>query len=540
MAAAQKRYSLFGWLLLVWLVAGGGGRVHAQALTPARLPTRAEASDFEETTRYDGVLSFIETVTEASDQLHQTYFGYTTEGRKLPLVVYGDVENAQPEAVRRSGKTRVFIQANIHAGEVCGKEALLMLLRELANGEHAAWADSLVILAAPIYNADGNERVSLYHRRLQHGPIGGMGTRANARDYDLNRDHMKLDTPEARSLVRLFRRYDPHVVVDLHTTDGTHHGYHLTYSSPLHPSTAPAIIDLLRSDWLPAVTQAVKEKHGWDYYYYYYYGNVAHEGSDRPQGWYTFSHRPRFNNNYVGLRGRFAILSEAYAYATFKERIQASQYFVEEILNYARAHAGTIRSITQRVDEQSVVGEEIALQAEHERSEDPTTILMGEVEREANPYSGAPILHRKNVQQPVQMYEYGIFAPTEVTRAPAVYYVPDSLDAVINRLGAHGVTYRTLEASRSIQVQRFRLDSVRIADEPYQKHRQQTLFGAYEPAQVTLAPGTLVVPVDQPLGRLVVMLLEPRSDDGFANWGIVKNGLRAAAFYPVLRRSAAP
>ena len=170
----------------------------------------------------------------------------------------------------------------------------------------------MVLLVAPIYNADGNERFSLTNRGRQHGPMAGQGQRPNAQGYDLNRDHMKLDSPEARGFVKLMNDYDPHVSMDLHTTNGTRHAYHLTYAPPLNPATDPAIIDLLRKDWLPSVTRTIKTKYDWDYYYY---GNVEGRGpagSPDERAWKSFDSRPRFNNNYIGLRNRIAILSEAY------------------------------------------------------------------------------------------------------------------------------------------------------------------------------------------------------------------------------------
>ncbi len=514
------------------------------ACSPARgqeidlsfLATRAEATDFEETTRYDELVGFLDVLARTSPRLHLTRFGYSTEGRALPLMVYGDVADATPEAVLATGKTRVFVMANIHAGEVCGKEAMLMLLRKLASGRRGEWADSLVLLVAPIYNADGNERVSLYHRPRQHGPVGGMGQRPNAEGYDLNRDHVKLDTPEARSLVRLMNRYDPHVVIDLHTTNGTYHAYHLTYAPPLHPNTSEGIDMLLRETWLPDVTRAVREKHGWEYYYY---GNLPWPGMDAERGWYTFDHRPRFNNNYVGLRNRIAILSEAYAYATFEERILATLYFVEENLDFAFLHATEIRELTALADAEPVAGKALALRAEHARSERPVEILLGEVVEEKNPYSGAVILRRKDVRHPEMMYEYGTFRATETEVAPEAYLVPPELSVVIDRLDAHGVRYTRLDAERTATVERFRIDSTQTAERLFQKHHARTLFGAYERAEATLPAGTLVVPVDQPLGRLIFTMLEPRSDDGFATWGLLDEALEGAAFYPILRRGAA-
>ena len=212
-----------------------------------------------------------------------------------------------------------------------------MLLRDLLAGRHREWRESMVLLIAPIYNADGNERVSLTNRGRQHGPIGGMGQRSNAQGHDLNRDHMKLDSPEARSVARLLSEYDPQVAIDLHTTNGTRHAYHITYSPPLHPNTPAEIDDFLRGGLFPHVTGEIRAKYGWEYHYY---GNASGRGGGE-RGWYTFDHRPRFNNNYIGLRNRIAILSEAYAYATFEERVPQA-YLVpaalEEVLSRLAAH----------------------------------------------------------------------------------------------------------------------------------------------------------------------------------------------------------
>ena len=238
----------------------------AQSL--ADLKTRAERTDFRETSHYDDVVAFLDAVAKAAPKtVHLTTFGKTFEGRALPLAVVG-APDATPEAVKKTGKLRVYIQANIHAGEVEGKESAQILLRELAEGKHADWLQSMVLLVAPIYNADGNERFATNNRGRQNGPVAGQGQRPNAQGYDLNRDHMKLDSPEARSFVKLMTDYDPQVAMDLHTTNGSRHGYYLTYAPPLNPATDPSIIDLLRKDWLPSVTRTIKSKYNWDYYYY--------------------------------------------------------------------------------------------------------------------------------------------------------------------------------------------------------------------------------------------------------------------------------
>lgn len=522
-------------MLLLCLSASGlyPGSIRAQSVEgPASLLTRPERSDFRETSSYSDVMSFVEQLIARSPKLHLTSLGYSMEGRALPVVVVSDLEDASPAAVLASGKVRVFIQANIHAGEVCGKEATLMLLRSLANGEHGEWLDSLVLFIAPIYNADGNERVRLTNRRLQHGPVAGMGQRANAQGLDLNRDNMKLETPEAHSLVSFWNRYNPHIVMDLHTTNGTRHAYRVTYAPPLHPVTDAGITELLRERMLPEVTRALKAKYDWDYYYY---GNLPWRGMEAERGWYTFGHEPRYLTNYVGLRNRIGILSEAYSYATFEERILATLRFVEEIADYSYRNATAVKAAIERADEADMIGMESALRATFERSQAPVEILMGDVVEERNPYSGEPMLRRLDVRRAEAMPEFGTFRATESEKVPAAYLVPGELQGVLDVLDDHGIEWRHLDESRTMEVERFVIDSTAVAEREYQGHRQRTVFGSYERVQLTVPAGTAVVPLDQPLGRLAFLLLEPRSDDGLANWNFLDDAIEGTPYYPILR-----
>ena len=499
------------------------------------LRTRAEASGWERTSTYDDVAAFMQAVADASPWVHLRTFGYTTEGRPLRMAVVGRVADASPESVRAAGRTVVHLQGNIHAGEVEGKEALLALLRQLAREGESPWMDALVLVVVPLYNADGNERVALTNRPLQNGPVGGMGTRPNAQGLDLNRDHTKLESPEARSLVRLIRDYDPHLLVDLHTTNGTHHGYHLTYAPPLHPNTDDAIVRMLREDALPAITSSM-ESRGW---HTYLYGNVpgAEGGGDAERGWYTFDHRPRFGNNYAGLRNRLAILSEAYAYLSFEDRVRVTEDFVARILHWAERNAVSIREATAEADARSLVGARLAVTARFRRTP-PVPILMGEVDERRHPLTGLPYLVRRDTAWAEHMPEFQWFDAADTETVPAMYLLPPGMDDVVDRLRAHGVRLVPVDPGTR-RVEAFRVDSTAVAAREFQGHRERRVHGAWEARTVDVPPGTLAVPMDQPLGRLAFTLLEPRSDDGFAAWNAFDAALEAGT-YPVLRLPAPP
>ncbi len=506
---------------------------------PADLLTRAERSDYLETSRHAEVIEFLETVVRMDDRMSLTTFGFTNEARAIPLVTVAQgMADRSPAAIRESGKLVLYLQGNIHGGEVEGKEALQILLREIASGQHDSWFNDMILLVAPVYNADGNDAVGLNNRPGQNGPAGGMGQRPNAQGLDLNRDHMKLNSPEARSVARLVGDYAPHVTMDLHTTNGTNHAYFVTYSPPLHPNTDPAIISLLRDRLLPDVTETIRDKHGMNFYYY---GNAGGGGAPGGQAnlprWSTFDSRPRFNNNYLGLRNRIAILSEAFAYASFEDRIAATLYFVQETVDWAEAHTGEIRAAVEIAETRPLVGTQLSVRNRITLTHpEPVDILMGAVETRYNA-AGRPYNHRLDVLTPTPMWEYGSFESTEDETVPAAYIIPpvQQLQPVLDRLESHGVPMRTLDASRTMIVESFRIDSTSVAAQPFQSVNERTLWGAWVEGEQEIPARTIIISMDGPHARLAFYLLEPRADDGFTDWAILDRWIYGDGAFPILR-----
>jgi zinc carboxypeptidase len=524
-----------------------------------QLKSRAEQTNYEETSRYEDVARFIDELQKRTDKLRVESFGKTEEGRELPLMIFADPPIARPQEARASGKPVIFIQANIHAGEVEGKEATLHLARRIAIGDLRSLLNSLVILIAPIYNADGNEKISLNNRTAQNGPIGGVGTRENAKGFDLNRDYMKLETPEANALVALFNRWDPHLTVDLHTTNGSYHSYHLTYAPTLNPNADARLIAFERNKMLPAITRSMLKAHK---FRIYYYGNFAtkermnrelnsfeveRSGSearpaDKPETkiWRTFDHRPRFGNNYCGLRNRLTILSEAYSYLDFKGRVAVTEAFVEEIFKYSALHADEITALIKRVDDDMIRGRggRQGVEFELKPLEKPASILVGEVEKLKNPRSGKMMTAMiENKLTPTPMPDFGLFAATKSLALPRAYIFrnEDGMKSVLAKLLAHGVAVEELTEALTVEVESFIIDDVKKAARAFQGHAEVKLKGRTQKETVQFPSGSILVRTSQPSASLIFYLLEAESDDGFVNWNFLDSYLEKGKTYPIYR-----
>lgn len=517
----------------------------AQQSSDDKLKSRAELTNYEETTRYEEVLNFIAELQKRSSLIRLESFGKSEEGRSLPLMILSDLPVSSPREARDSGKPVVFIMANIHAGEVEGKEAMLHVSRRILFGDLKPLLSKLVILIAPIYNADGNEKISINNRTAQNGPIAGVGVRENSKSYDLNRDYMKLDSAEARALVNLLNRWDPHLTVDLHTTNGSYHGYHLTYSQPLNPNTSAAILSYHRDKMLPAITKAMLKNHRLRTYYYGNFPRFANLPTPgEPARWEAFTHQPRIGQNYHGLRNRLTILSEAYSYLTFKRRVEVTEKFVEEIFKYAAVNSGEISQLTKRADDETVRrflgGETIEQGVEFEMRPlpKPVDILIGEVVKVKNPRSGKEMTAMVEEKfRPVRMNDYGVFAAKRSVVAPRAYiFKPEkNLEVVIEKLVQHGITVEELTAPLQTEVEAFTIGNVTRSQRVFQNHREMRITGTYSKQNMTFPSGSIIVRTAQPLGRLVCYLLEAESDDGLVNWNFFDPYLETGKMSPVYK-----
>jgi len=528
----------------------GGGMASAPAplgsypprdLAKRRPLTRAEASGFTETSTYADVMTFIETLRLQSSDVYVTSMGKSSQGKDLPLVILSRPMVKTPADARRLGRPVVYIQGNIHGGEVEGKEALLALMRDLELDQYKNVVDSLVILAAPIYNADGNDAMGPQERMrgAQNGPAI-VGQRANGQNFDLNRDYIKAEAPETRAALQLFKDWEPDVLIDLHTTDGSYHGYALTWSPPLNPA-ARFSGPFTRDTVLPTLADALRRNRRLETFPY---GNF--EGRDTlNREWKTYDHRPRYGTNYYGLRGRIAVLSEAYSHDPFKRRIASTYAFVNDLLSLLAANREDVMDVGREADRHTTAfgttpnaSPRIAIQSRFTTNPGVAEVLVEDLIRTGDTVRTEaglrPGFRRAPKARGVKMPVVDRFEASLNQTLPYAWIIPAAQAALLEPLQRHGVFVEQLAERATLRAERFSIDSI-SRGQAFQGHQEMRLSGRWATDTVTLDAGSYVVRGGQPLGILALYLLEPQSDDGLATWNFMDAWLQPGGSYPVLR-----
>lgn len=522
----------------------------APGLTSAALPhTRPELTAYRETSRYADVRRFLDSLRALRAPLVFGSIGRTTEGRDIPYVIASRPLVSRPSEAKNLGRPIVYVQGNIHAGEVEGKEALLALLRDLSFSRRPNALDSLVLIAVPVYNADGNERLGPQSRNRteQNGPEM-VGVRDNGQNLDLNRDYVKAEAPETRASLAMFNAWDPDVFVDLHTTNGSYHGYALTYSPSLNPAAFFGGVHA-RDSLLPVLRERMRTRHGFEVFDY---GNFLTDDragipeATAPEGWATFDSRPRFATNYYGMRGRVAILSEAYSHDPFERRIASTYSFVSEILSLVAERSAAIRSLSARADSQPRAWGRSpdSLQMVPIRSELIGTPRMMDVIKEDIENAGDSSLTQPGVPRgqrrtgrfrTIRLPVFDRFTSTLDRTPPAAYVVAPEDTAVVTLLRRHGVRVDRSDSAWTARGESFTVDSIVTARRPFQGHREVRLKGKWERGLQTLPARSFIVSTTQPLGALVVYLLEPESEDGLVTWNFFDGRMQKGGKFPVKR-----
>ncbi len=530
------------------------------------LVTVAEASGYARTSLHVDVLTFVEelrrqAVAAGAGVLDVQWMGTTPGGRELPVLVLSADGCFTPESAHRAadaeGRPVVLILCNIHAGEVEGKEAALMLARDVVLGTRGQLVGGTTAVIVPIFNADGNDLISTENRVIdlalmdgQDGPEGGVGTRYTGGGLNLNRDYTKMEAPETRLLSQLFGAWNPHVFVDSHTSNGSAHAYALTYdTSHTLLSGPPEPILYTRDRLLPAIEQGLLSRTGLRTWFY---GNFRdHDAPEK--GWETYPGLPRYGSHYRGLTGRLDILLEAYSYAPFEDRVHVTYEIFVEILEQVAARGREIVDVCARAAADTVA------RGRDPRPDDGVGINYGVARREDDgslvfDYPAWPLWRTEIAAWDLESMQarrtrggtltfwettfFGRFLPEISVRRPRAYVIPAGRTSAVELLRAHNVIVGPVgDAAGPTHIERYAVLSreATVSPDVGYDDRAETVFSVRrESATVDLDANDHLVSMAQPLANVAIYLLEPESDDGVARWGHFDD-VEPGDTYPVLR-----
>ncbi len=521
------------------------------------LLTRAERTDYRETSLHADVVAYLaELKRRAGNLMRIGSMGTSAEGRDMPVVVLSGHGAFTPAAARRLGLPIVMPMANIHAGEVEGKEALLMLMRELTLGALRPLLDQLTLVVIPILNPDGNDRISTENRKLdlvalegQIGPPGGVGTRNTGEGWNLNRDYMKQEAVESNHLVQLFNEWWPHLFIDCHTTDGSIHAFDLTYDTAHNPRSGhPAPIEYARRQLLPAVAAAVEQSTG---HRGFFYGNYPNQDDPR-SGWETYPALPRFGSHYRGLTGRLDVLLETYSYIDFPARVDTIRAYLLEIFRYVARYENEVIAVTDRAERETIaagltpsVDDLVGVNYGVPRRDRTDTLVFDwpvyDLEQaEIVAYDLASIRERRIPGRRIVRYKtrhIARFVPTVAVPRPFGYLV--TAPEIAGKLRQHGIEVRELDETVEVDVEAYVVLGAEKTTSPDIctgiDRFESVLSVRKERRQVSFPAGTLFVPTAQRHGNLIVYLLEPEADDGLARWEFFDRHVAVGSPFPAYR-----
>ncbi|MCI0452568.1 MAG: M14 family metallopeptidase [Candidatus Latescibacteria bacterium] len=485
--------------------------------------TEFERSGGRLTATYQETIDYCRRLDKASKWIRFESFGKSGEGRELPLLIVDKNGDFSAEHAHKRGKAIVLVQAGIHSGEIDGKDAGLILIREMAiTRERESLLDHVTLVFIPIYNVDGHEHVAPYNRVNQKGP-DNAGFRANATFLNLNRDYMKADAPETRAWLSLWNRWDPDLLVDCHVTNGADYPYVVTYLVEVFENADPGVAAWTRDRFVPPLGAGMRES-GFPLVHYVDF----RDGHDPKSGLKTWASTPRFSTGYVALANRPALLVETHMLKDYASRVRGTHAILGRTLEIAGREAKDLRRINVEADARSAslwetkpeAGGVVPLRFETDYSDSVMIDFEGyEYRPETSDVTGGT-WHRYGTT-PVAM-RVPLFHRQKATLSvlvPQQYWIPPQWTDVIARLEAHGIEMTRLAAPQTEHTVVYRLLDPKWASTPFEGRHTVTYdvkpFGETR----TYPAGTVVVDMAQRRSRIAVHLLNPSAPDALAQWG---------------------
>ncbi len=485
--------------------------------------TDYERSKGTTTPRYADTLAYCQRLAEHSPMVEFTHFGTSPQGRPLPLVIVDRRGNFEPAAVRTSGNAVIMIQAAIHAGEVSGKDAGMMLIRDMAvTGELAFLLEHVTVLFIPIFNTDGHERFGPHGRINQNGPKE-MGWRTNAQNLNLNRDFLKADTMEMQAWLKLFTAWLPDFFVDTHATDGADYQYPITYGLERYDNTDQGLA-AWNTTYLETIEKLMTES-GFPLSPY-----VAFKRWHDPRsGLVAYASSPRYSHGYAAVQNRPGLLIETHMLKDYATRVTATYEMLKHTLRILNDDHVALTQLVRQADQRTAAPEfreqSFPLKFKTTEHHEPLAFKGVKYEVVKSDLTGGQWFQYSDQPETFTIPYYNKIVPTVTVKLPLAYIIPPQWHEVIDRLALHGVSIQRLKKTGAIKVRSYRFSNIKWEAEeswhtlPYEG-RHLCSFDTETVEQKRSFPnGSALIRLNQRTARIIAHALEPQGPDSFVHWG---------------------
>ena len=498
--------------------------------------TPAEKSGFKTTPGYEETMGWFKKLATASPLVNMVSIGKSPEGRDIFMLIVSTEKMTNASALKKSGKPLLLVQAGIHAGEIDGKDAGMMLLRDIAFGNKRNLINAVNLLFIPILNVDGHERSSPFNRPNQRGPEN-MGWRTNAQNLNLNRDYTKLDTREIRAVIKVINEYDPLLYMDIHVTDGADYQYDITFGGNGMQGYSPAISNWLMSTYKPVADKDLQANG-------HIPGPLLFAANDRDfsAGNMSSLGEPRFSDAYGNLRHLASVLVENHSLKPFRQRVLGTYVLLESTLKLlvnegkslqrstAADKAGRpakipmLWKVPQLSQAASFETQSGVAASEHAVPPDSMLLLGITSTLQRSAITNADYVTWTGQPTSMKIASYKASEPIGFINRPTAYWIPAAKYEVIERMKLHGVKMEIITQPRELTVEMYRIQDASFQNAsgkalPFESHVQVTGTTHTETSKQVFAAGSARIITDQPLGDLAMLLLEPSSMDSYFQWG---------------------
>lgn len=482
--------------------------------------TEFEKTDFLNTADYETTMKYFQQFADSFEEVGFEKFGESPQGRELFYLIVDKEKKFNPS---QNSKPVILIENGIHSGEIEGKDACMLLLREVfVEKKNVNLFDDVILIIIPIFNVDGHERKCKYNRINQNGPEE-MGWRTTAQNYNLNRDFTKADAPEMKALLKLFSTWKPEIFIDSHTTNGLDYQYVMTYGIEKYQNTRPSISNWVQNEFVEYFESEMANR-GFLTSPYFSYLSKNYFYTDPRDGLTEWVSSPRFSHGYAAYQNRIGLLLETHMSKTYKERVYATKTSIEVVLDLVNRNPAKIKDLIRTADEEAV--QEYYINKKHlpiafESTEKFSEYLYKGYEpiKYFSEITGSEILtySDEKFEEPINYYNHK--KVIDSVSVPNGYIIPKQWKEIIDIMKLHGIHVDNMDESKKYIVEKYKFFNVEYSKTSYEG--RQTVKADYEVIldTVTINKGDYYVSTNQNLVPLIVYLLEPKAPDSFLQWG---------------------